>query len=1086
MLTVILGRDWTINRRAILEQIAEDVANQRHGRILIVPELISHETERQLSFCAGDTASRYAEVLPFTRLYRRVCEVLGIGTQECLDNGGRVIAMAAAARQLHGHLKSYASVESKPEFLTGLVDVVDEFKRCCISADDLMRASKQTDGVLAQKLEELSLLLHAYDALCANGKKDSADQMTWLLDALESSSYAKEHTFYIDGFPDYTTQHMAIIEHLICNSPDVVISFNTDSLDSENHAFEKAGETAGKIVRFAKRNNIPYRICKLTERDDKLKIVRKNLFQGAIDDISDTCEVLHVQQFKSVYEECLACAEMVQKLVFSGCRYRDISIVCSDISSYQNTLQLVLDRCRIPLYLSGTESILDKPVIITVLAALEAALNGFDQADVLRYAKSMLSPVSLEMSDLLENYVILWNIHGSRWFSDWTFHPDGLDAEWTTDSEDLLSLLNQARRQIVDPLQKLYNAFRVSSRMSDHILSLYQFFVDIALAQRLQKLAEDFDVSGDPRNGQIMNQLWDILLSAMEQMYDILGDTSWDQETFGRLFRLLLSQYDVGTIPPVLDSVMAGPVSAMRCQQVKHVIVLGALEGQLPGYTGMSGVLSEQERTAIRQLGVPLTGGAIDGVQAEFAEIYGVFCGAEQSISVFCPAGQPSYLFRRLLMLRGSSSNITTEYTVARADTVEAAAYLSSINASNTATSLNLKREYETAQAYMNYKLGKVDNDQITALYGRSLYLSASQVDKLADCRFSYFLKYGLRLKERKEISIDPAEFGTFVHSVLESTAKEVMERGGFHRISLVETLEISDKHAKAYVENRFHQLDSSRISYLLQRNAAELKLVVQDLWEELSNSEFEPIGFEVAFGDHAELAAIPISGHHMSARLRGFVDRVDLWEDANQRFYRVVDYKTGRKDFDYCDVFSGYGLQMLLYLFALEDSGESLLGEHAIASGVQYFPARVPVVSSDGTMTDEESALAREKSMKRKGLLLQDERILQAMEPGEKPKRMNYTRKKDGSISGDLATTSQMHMLKAYVFTLLVKMVDDIASGCVEANPYTRGSSHNACHYCPFHTICHSQYVEGRRNYRTMSTQRFWEEIEKEMGNHG
>ncbi len=154
MLTIYLGADWTINRHAILNQIGQAVAEHKSGNVLIVPELISHEMERALCTYAGVTSSRYAEVLPFTRLYRRLCEVLEIGVQECLDNGGRVIAMAAAARQLHSRLKSYASVETRPEFLTGLVDAVDEFKRCCISADDLMQASAQTEGVLAQKLEE--------------------------------------------------------------------------------------------------------------------------------------------------------------------------------------------------------------------------------------------------------------------------------------------------------------------------------------------------------------------------------------------------------------------------------------------------------------------------------------------------------------------------------------------------------------------------------------------------------------------------------------------------------------------------------------------------------------------------------------------------------------------------------------------------------------------------------------------------------------------------------------------------------------------------------------------------------------------
>ena len=106
MLTVLLGADWIKNQEEIMNRIADDVRNEKAGCVLIVPELISHETERMLCEYAGDTASRFAEVLPFTRLYRRVCEVLSIPTQECMDNGGRVIAMAASARSLHNRLKA--------------------------------------------------------------------------------------------------------------------------------------------------------------------------------------------------------------------------------------------------------------------------------------------------------------------------------------------------------------------------------------------------------------------------------------------------------------------------------------------------------------------------------------------------------------------------------------------------------------------------------------------------------------------------------------------------------------------------------------------------------------------------------------------------------------------------------------------------------------------------------------------------------------------------------------------------------------------------------------------------------------------
>lgn len=176
----------------------------------------------------------------------------------------------------------------------------------------------------------------------------------------------------------------------------------------------------------------------------------------------------------------------------------------------------------------------------------------------------------------------------------------------------------------------------------------------------------------------------------------------------------------------------------------------------------------------------------------------------------------------------------------------------------------------------------------------------------------------------------------------------------------------------------------------------------------------------------------------------------------------------------------------MLLYLFALAAETSELLGEHPIPAGVQYFPARVPVISSDGRLSPEEAEKLRGKEKKRKGLLLDDEQVLQAMEPGESPQRLCYSLKKDGSRSGDLADREQLKVLEAYLYRLLRELVNEIASGNVEPNPYTRGSSHDACAFCPYGAVCRKDEVSGRRNYKAMTAQRFWDEIGKEMTDRG
>jgi len=1079
MLTILLGTDWKVNKHIVLQMIAKDVAEEKCGRILMVPELISHETERALCQYAGDTASRFAEVLSFTRLAKRVAQDTGIKMMDCMDNGGRVVAMAAAVRQLHSKLKAYAAVETKPEFLMTLLDAVDEFKRCCILPGDLMEASRQTEGNLAQKLEELSLILESYNSICARGKRDPRDQMSWLLELLEDCDFSENHTFYFDAFPDFSRQHMGILCHLIQHSPKVVVSLNCDRPGSDAMAFEKAGETAKELIAFARHCGADFEIRNLPASHNETRVLSDSLLQGPI--IVGSCaDFLKVYQAESRYSECKSITEKIIALVQNGCRFRDICVVCPDLQAYKNTVQTMFSRAHIPIYISGTEGILEKSVINTVLTAMDAALNGFVQKDVLRYLKSSLSPVDLETCDKMENYAVLWSVDGSRWLSEWENHPKGLNEEWTDYDRNSLKVLNHARIQAIQPLMRLHDGFNNAIGVRQQVIALYDFLSDIQLSKRLDDLVKTMDRQGDYRNAQILNQLWEILIGALEQLYDVLAQVSWDSDTFTRLLKLLLSQYDVGTIPTVLDSVMVGSVSAMRCQSARHLFVLGASEGVFPAYGSSAGVLSDQERALLQKLGVPLNPGAIDGLQTQFSEIHEVFCGATQSISVYCSDGQPSFIYNRLKRLAGSDETVTSQYGAALTDPWEAAALLYAAQTEDTADMLGLSSQYADIDKRNHHSFGAVSNDTVKRLYGDTVHLSASQIDRLAECRMSYFLKYGLRAKERKAARIDPAEFGTYVHAVLENCGRAVVAMGGFHHVSLEQTLQIASELSAKYFAENFSQISNERINYHFQKNTQEVHYIVKELWRELQQSEFQPVDFELQFGGEGKMPSIFIFGQEMQAELGGFVDRVDCWVHNNKPYVRVVDYKTGKKDFDYCDVVNGIGLQMLLYLYALEDGGEALFGDQPIVAGVQYFPARVPLVPVDGTLTDEEAEDAHTKEFKRKGLILSDDFVMQAMEPGDSPRRLSVKRTKDGRVSGDIASSHQFALLKKYVYKVLEGIVNEIASGNVTPNPYTRGNSHNACRFCPYGSVCHSANVEGRRNFRKISADEFWQEIEK------
>ena len=213
----------------------------------------------------------------------------------------------------------------------------------------------------------------------------------------------------------------------------------------------------------------------------------------------------------------------------------------------------------------------------------------------------------------------------------------------------------------------------------------------------------------------------------------------------------------------------------------------------------------------------------------------------------------------------------------------------------------------------------------------------------------------------------------------------------------------------------------------------------------------------------------------------------MDVAEIGGQTYYRVVDYKTGRKKFDFTDLLERRGLQMLIYLFALEQSGTERYGGPLRPAGVLYVPAhddmqRFPDRPEDDAKIDGE----RRKSHRRQGLLLNDEAVLQAMEPcgASQPELLPYKQGKNGP-TGNLMDGSQLRHLRSYVGSALRSVTEEIRSGNVRPNPYTQGDT-GACTWCPYASVCHLDLCSSEpRVLRATGAEEFWTRLaEKEAQN--
>ena len=592
MLQILCGPDRTANSMRILDQICENARAGVAGQILIVPEQYSHETERALCARGGDTISRYAEVLSFTRLAARVFSVCGGVCEEYLDENGRVLTLYLAAQQVREQLKFYAAVMTRPDFLRQLGALMEELLTSCIPPDALHAAAARLEGRLAQKVTELALLYESYLAVCKTGRGDPVTRQMRLRDLLDETDFLDGRTVFLDGFSDFTALQQQILAAILAHAENVHVSVLTSG--GEQAACQTGNETKKRLQQLAARQGVEAAVCRVTTRAPRDPAVQSwldGLFFGGPAE-SGAPQNISLVQAGSWQAACAYAARQIRTGAASGLRYRDFTVCMTDEAACALPMQTLLSRAGIPVYSAANAPLLKKPLVAALLSALQAILR-YEQGPMLSFLKSGFSPVSEDECDRLERYVHYWNIRGQLWEKPWQMHPRGLGLPMTPEDTQALEELDRIREQAVAPLRRLRLAFAKAPDTDARLRAIASFWEELDVAGRLQAQSEALAAAGQAQQAQECGQLYEALISTLEQMDRVLGSTSLEPELFVQLFSMLIANTAVGTIPSVCDAVQLTTLPMLRHRRSRVLIVLGADDGLLPAFSDPGGLLAD-------------------------------------------------------------------------------------------------------------------------------------------------------------------------------------------------------------------------------------------------------------------------------------------------------------------------------------------------------------------------------------------------------------------------------------------------------------------------------------------------------------
>jgi len=1134
-LRFIYGRSGSGKTHLCLNEIrgsllhnAENPQNERR-LVLLVPEQYTFQAERDLIKVLETGGILKTEVLSFRRLAFRVFNEAGGITQPRLHSAGKCMILYKIINQFKNDLNIFAKTAERQGFANILSGMVTEFKRYNVTPAELRDAISglQDETLLKEKLSELTVIYEEYEKILFQKYRDADDDLTMAALKLDNCALYEGAEIWIDGFSGFTPQEYKVISRLLAQAGRVTVCLCTDSLIREDYTqgtdvFENVRECAERLSRVAKEKGIEieppvYLRGKLPRftNSPELSHLEQNFFAFPPSKYSGKTKDISLFSAVNIFSEIEAVAgDIIRLCRDEGMRYRDIAVITGNLESYQRLIEVIFAEYDIPCFLDNKTDIDQHPLVRLILSMMEIFINNWSYESVFRYLKTGLTGVEKEDIDQIENYVLACGIRGKTWLreDDWCMSPDIIPGKNESESgKRELAEINCTRRAVVSPLMEFRQKTKGNKSATEICTALYDFLQTIGVPQRMEDQIEAFRRNGNLNLANEYAQVWNILMEVFDQTVEVLGTDTYGLKSFAAILEIGLAEYKIGLIPVSPDQVLVGSADRSKSHDIKALFILGVNDGVFPSSALNEGLLSDADRITLRRLGVGLASDTRTKAFDEQYLIYRALTATSQYLRLsWAIADQegkslrPSIIISRIRKVFSNLtelSNITGKFSAdGEADLV--AGRLPAFK--QMVTNLRQKAEglehdpvweevyrwfaaqsswqlqcqaVRAAFQYKNIAL-PVSREEICSLYGDPVQTSVSRLERYASCSFAWYLQYGLMAKDRKIFQLTPPDMGTFMHAVIEKFSLELVEKNISWRDL---DRQFCEEKVSSVVDEMLAKMKGSGISASKRMTALTVRLkrvlvrAVLLISEHIRRSSFEPVAYELGFGEGEEFPPIIIeleTGQKIN--LNGRIDRVDSLKTENGTYLRIIDYKSGSKDFRLSDVYYGLQIQLVTYLDALSKNNRFGNEEPVIPGGILYFHLDDPIIKGKGKSTEQEIELAIMKQLKMKGLLLADVKVIRDMDntiEGSSliiPARIN---KGDVLGKSSVASSDQFTVLKDYVQRLLGELCSEIINGNVAIRPYKK-KNNSSCDYCNFSAVCQFDSRLKENNFRLLNDQ--------------
>ncbi|MFA6697817.1 MAG: helicase-exonuclease AddAB subunit AddB [Eubacteriales bacterium] len=1130
----ITGRSGTGKTSKVYSQIKEALNRGEEGLILMVPEQFTLQAERDLIDHLGLAGLLNIEVLSLSRLSHKVFNEAGGLTRTHINEQGRHMVLRKILDDIKDQLTIYQTVSNQKGFIEKISDLLSDLKKHDIRPDQLLEVAeaKEDAGLLPMKLKDIARIYSAFNDYLEGRYLDSEDAVNLLIERMDKALFLRGARVWMDGFDYFAPQTIRVIEKLTSLADQVSITFTIGSLEdqaSDQDIFATHALSLARIRRMARENAFKEHFDHLSHRGQsatdhmeglatskaaELSFLERELYQYPYSQYRQEPKNLELFAASNLLSEVEALAiKIIAAVRERGWRFNEMAVVVGDLASYGSIIKRVFVEYGIPYFLDEKREVINNPIVDCLLVSLGIIERGYRYEDVFKYLKTGFSGLTTDEIEELENYCLEFGIRGKGW-------QDPFDK-----GEDSYPLddLNAFREAFIGPFKRLAKNLKGEKTVEGMVKALYQFLEDIKLKEKLEAWIEDLRRAGMLDQVDENAQIWNIVLEVLDQLVEILGSHRVSIASFSRILEAGFSSLKLGIIPTTLDQVLVGDIKRSKVKDIKGLFVIGCNDGVLPSIQQGGGLIDDEEVEILKASGIELASSSLLMASNEKFSIYTAFSKPSDYLyisyslaNIEGSALRPSILVDRMRKLfKGlevKSDIIRDEASELKLVSLPNSSYKYMVERMRTLADGGQahdlwqdvykwyfhNRDWDSRRKLMLDGLFHHNQEEPVGqrfserLYQRPIKASITRLEKYVSCPFAHFVRYGLRPRDRRTFSIEAFDMGLVFHQSIEEFINKLNKEGLCWR-------DLEDDQCHAILEdvmddilptyNNGVLLSTNRYKYLSNRLKRVSHRAIWLLTDHIRRSSFEPIGQEISFGENASFPPIEIELENgEKLLLEGQIDRADIYEEDQDIYINVIDYKSGSNAFDLSEAYIGLKLQLLVYLEALLNEYQKKIKGQARPGGIFYFKIDDPLIN-----TREKAVELVEKEIKKtlrlKGLVLNDVNIIRKMDKDIQgaSEVLPLGLKKDGSVTASSSVLDEQEFmgLLSHVKGLIGQIGTEIIKGQIKIEPIKKGNR-SACTYCEYSGICQFDASLDENKYRNIPTVKKEDILEKLMPGKG